>query len=44
MSNLKFVVMGTGFWSHYQIPAWFEVGGRKQRSDHLHVRREKCRQ
>jgi predicted dehydrogenase len=19
--------MGTGFWSHYQIPAWFEVGG-----------------
>ncbi len=27
MSDLKFAVMGTGFWSHYQIPAWFEVGG-----------------
>jgi predicted dehydrogenase len=27
MANLKFAVMGTGFWSHYQIPAWFEVGG-----------------
>jgi len=27
MPNLKFAVMGTGFWSHYQIPAWFEVGG-----------------
>ena len=27
MSNLKFAVMGTGFWSRYQIPAWFEVGG-----------------
>lgn len=25
--TLKFAVLGTGFWSHYQIPAWFEVGG-----------------
>lgn len=27
MSDLKFAVLGTGFWSHFQIPAWFEVGG-----------------
>ena len=27
MSNLRFAVLGTGFWSLYQIPAWFEVGG-----------------
>ncbi len=27
MTDLKFAVFGTGFWSHYQIPAWFEVGG-----------------
>ena len=27
MSKLKFAVLGTGFWSHYQIPAWIEVGG-----------------
>jgi predicted dehydrogenase len=27
MSILKFAVLGTGFWSHYQIPAWFKVGG-----------------
>lgn len=27
MANLKFAVLGTGFWSHFQIPAWFEVGG-----------------
>ncbi len=27
MSDLKFAVMGTGFWANYQIPAWFEVGG-----------------
>ncbi len=27
MSDLKFAVMGTGFWSHFQIPAWFELGG-----------------
>jgi len=26
-SVLKFAVLGTGFWSLYQIPAWFEVGG-----------------
>ncbi|GAB4538995.1 MAG: Gfo/Idh/MocA family oxidoreductase [Anaerolineae bacterium] len=29
MSDLRFAVMGTGFWSHYQIPAWFEAGGVK---------------
>jgi D-apiose dehydrogenase len=27
MSPLKFAVLGTGFWSYFQIPAWFEVGG-----------------
>jgi predicted dehydrogenase len=27
MPDLKFAVMGTGFWANYQIPAWFEVGG-----------------
>ena len=27
MSDLKFAVLGTGFWSHFQIPAWREVGG-----------------
>jgi hypothetical protein len=27
MQRLRFAVLGTGFWSHYQIPAWFEVGG-----------------
>jgi predicted dehydrogenase len=27
MANLRFAVLGTGFWSHFQIPAWFEVGG-----------------
>jgi predicted dehydrogenase len=27
MSNLRFAVLGTGFWSLYQIPAWLEVGG-----------------
>lgn len=27
MSDLKFAVLGTGFWSNFQIPAWFEVGG-----------------
>jgi predicted dehydrogenase len=27
MSKLRFAVLGTGFWSHFQIPAWFEVGG-----------------
>lgn len=27
MPELRFAVLGTGFWSLYQIPAWFEVGG-----------------
>jgi len=27
MRPLKFAVLGTGFWSYFQIPAWFEVGG-----------------
>ena len=27
MSDLKFAVLGTGFWSRFQIPAWFEAGG-----------------
>lgn len=27
MADLKFAVLGTGFWSNFQIPAWFEVGG-----------------
>jgi predicted dehydrogenase len=27
MADLRFAVLGTGFWSHFQIPAWFEVGG-----------------
>ena len=27
MPDLRFAVFGTGFWSLYQIPAWFEVGG-----------------
>jgi predicted dehydrogenase len=27
MKNLKFAVLGTGYWSTLQIPAWFEVGG-----------------
>ena len=26
MKKLKFAVIGTGFWSSLQIPAWFEVG------------------
>jgi D-apiose dehydrogenase len=25
--KLKFAVFGTGFWSNFQIPAWYEVGG-----------------
>ncbi len=24
--TLRFAVMGTGFWSHSQIPAWLEIG------------------
>ncbi len=27
MDKLRFAVFGTGFWSHFQIPGWFEVGG-----------------
>ena len=27
MSDLRFAVIGAGFWSHYQTTAWFEVGG-----------------
>jgi predicted dehydrogenase len=27
MEKLKFAVIGTGFWSTLQIPAWFDVGG-----------------
>jgi predicted dehydrogenase len=27
MENLKGAILGTGFWSLYQIPAWHEVGG-----------------
>lgn len=27
MSDLRFAVLGTGFWSQFQIPAWFEAGG-----------------
>ncbi len=29
MTDLRFAVLGTGFWSNFQIPAWFEVGGVK---------------
>ncbi|MBD0284882.1 MAG: gfo/Idh/MocA family oxidoreductase, partial [Flavisolibacter sp.] len=25
MRPLQFAVLGTGFWSHYQIPAWKEL-------------------
>ena len=27
MANLKFAVLGTGWWSQFQIAGWFEVGG-----------------
>ncbi len=27
MSNLRFAVLGAGFWSRYQLAAWQEVGG-----------------
>ena len=27
MKNLRFAVLGTGYWSTLQIPAWLEVGG-----------------
>ena len=26
MTKLRFAVLGTGFWSRYQIPAWLETG------------------
>jgi predicted dehydrogenase len=29
MPELRFAILGTGFWSLYQIPAWFEVGGAR---------------
>lgn len=29
MPEKKFAILGTGFWSMYQIPAWFEVGGAR---------------
>ena len=32
MAPLKFAVLGTGFWSYFQIPAWFEVGGVELRA------------
>ena len=27
MTNLRFAVLGAGFWAGFQVPAWFEVGG-----------------
>lgn len=27
MAPLRFAVLGTGFWSNFQIPAWYQVGG-----------------
>jgi predicted dehydrogenase len=27
MSNTRIAIFGTGFWSHYQISGWLEVGG-----------------
>ena len=27
MADLRFAVLGTGFWAGFQIPAWSEVGG-----------------
>lgn len=29
MTDLRYAVFGTGFWSHFQISAWNEVGGVK---------------
>jgi D-apiose dehydrogenase len=29
MAGLRVGIFGTGFWSNFQIPAWFEVGGVK---------------
>ena len=33
-SELTFAVIGTGFWSLYQIPAWLEVGGARPVAAH----------
>ncbi len=27
MPNLKFAILGTGFWANYQLAAWQEIGG-----------------
>lgn len=27
MTNLNFAVLGTGWWSTFQIPGWYEIGG-----------------
>ncbi len=27
MANLRFAIIGTGFWANYQIPAWMELEG-----------------
>jgi predicted dehydrogenase len=27
MTNLRFAILGTGFWANYQLAAWHEVGG-----------------
>jgi predicted dehydrogenase len=27
MANLRFAILGTGFWANYQLAAWLEVGG-----------------
>jgi predicted dehydrogenase len=27
MANLRFAILGTGFWANYQLAAWQEVGG-----------------
>jgi len=27
MNNLKFAVLGTGWWSTFQIPGWYQIGG-----------------
>ncbi|MBI1277480.1 MAG: gfo/Idh/MocA family oxidoreductase [Anaerolineaceae bacterium] len=27
MANLKFAILGTGFWAHFQLAGWMELGG-----------------
>ena len=27
MANLRFAMLGTGFWAWYQLPGWIEAGG-----------------